>query len=563
MLRSLPPSRAVGILLVASSVWLAVPGFRLVAQQAAGYNVSGTILDAITRQPVARALVQVGSGDAVLTDNNGKFEFGNVQFAYERITVRRPGYISNQGSPGLQPSQDQLSIFDFQVGPDMPPLSFMLTPEAIVTGRIAMTDSDVADGTRVTAYRKTIETGRTEWQMAGVATTNSDGIFRIASLSPGNYLLYAQPEANLSYVVPDNSTSSGYAPAYYPDVAEPAAAGIVTVSAGEHKAADFALTRRTFYPVTFRVANGRPGYFNNFQIQDTGGADAGVPITSDPAQQIAHAHLPPGRYLLSVRALSLDNKGAPLVGRREFTVSASSGTYVSISVVPLGSVPVTVRKEFTATSTSTVSHVGIGLDLYSRSPFNPGVNISLIDTGNQFSGGGSSAAGLERVPGSNDETSYQIRNVPPGKYWVQADAVGSYISSITSGGVDLTRDVLSVGDGGSSAPIEITLRNDSGSIDGKIDTASLADREKHSTWICVIPLFPTASALSSVEASSTGNFTFDSLAPGAYRVIAFDSRRQIEFHNPEAVAALSGAGQAVTVEPGETAHIQLNVEHSP
>ena len=553
VLCSFPSLRGIKNSFLAAGVSLALPGIFLPAQQA-GYTVRGTVLDSTTRQPIARALVQVANGDAVLTDSNGGFDFANVPAQQATIMVRRPGYLTNQtDAPGPQPSQDQVSIYPVTIGSNTPPLTLSLMPEAVLTGHLSLLDSDAADGIQVTAYRKGVENGRPKWTMAGMAATNSQGVFRIANLPAGSYLLYTQPSLDLFFAIANNSASSGYPAVYFPGVTDASAAGVITLATGEHKQADITLLRQTFYPVTIKVANAPPGDFVNLDIQDSAGrAMQQGAARYDAQQQAAHASLPAGRYLLDARTFDVGTNRSSLFGHAEFTVSTAPVTYVSISVLPLRKIPVIIRREFTAPTTATLGVIGL-----SQGP-SPGLNLNLVAADATFSGG-NSAGGLQPLPGSNDGSAFQIESVPPGKYWVEANAFDGYISSISSGGVDLAHEVLTVGAGGASAPIEVTLRNDAGSIDGTIGAGQVPPGDTSHAWIYAIPLFATTSDLPTASPDSSGKFRFDNLPPGSYRLVACDSPRQIEFRTPEGLAAWAGRGQVVSVEAGGAAHVQLDV----
>lgn len=562
MLWSIRSLRAIKYPALAVALSLAAPGLISSAQQGPAalseITLRGSVIDSTTKQPIARALVQLSDALAVLTDTNGSFEFPDTLPApdtlrLDTITVRRPGYVSNQDQLGFQPSQNQTSNFQVSIRADMPPLTLPLTPEAVLTGRVTSPDSDFSDGVQVSAFRKSIENGRPKWQMAGHASTNNEGVFRIASLPAGTYLLHAESPPDSFFAAADNALSSGFPAVYYPGVTDVSAASSLTLSPGEHKQADITLLRQTLYPVTITVANAQPGDSFNIEISLAGGAPSQAPTRIDPSQLTAHTHIPPGRYLLTARVFNTNKQNNPLFGRTEFTVTAAPA-YIRISVTPLRAIPVIIRKEFTSPPPQIIKYFG-------RINTATGVFVNLVDASSKFSGG-AGAGGLEPVPGTTDDSSYQISNVPPGKYWVEAQTFpGHYISSISSGGVDLARDVLTVGAGGSSAPIEITLRNDTGSIEGTVtSTQSSPNAETHPRTIYAIPLFNTTSTLPTTNADKSGKFFFSLLAPGSYRVIASDTPLQIEFHNPEVLSALSSKGQVVLVEPGSDApHVQLDL----
>jgi hypothetical protein len=52
---------------------------------------------------------------------------------------------------------------------------------------------------------------------------------------------------------------------------------------------------------------------------------------------------------------------------------------------------------------------------------------------------------------------------------------------------------------------------------------------------------------------------FGNLAPGTYRLVAFDKPEEIDMDDPQSMARITSQGQTVTVEAGATASVQLDV----
>ena len=77
-------------------------------------------------------------------------------------------------------------------------------------------------------------------------------------------------------------------------------------------------------------------------------------------------------------------------------------------------------------------------------------------------------AGLRNASGPADD-SLAIEGVQPGRYWVRVDASRGFVASVTSGTTDLQHHLLVVGPGGSSSPIEITLRDSTAELDGTVE----------------------------------------------------------------------------------------------
>jgi hypothetical protein len=244
-------------------------------------------------------------------------------------------------------------------------------------------------------------------------------------------------------------------------------------------------------------------------------------------------------------------------GSTAFQVNGAPASF-AISIVPVPRIPVVIRREFLALADGSQQPDTSG----------PGMNLVLapaddIDLGR---GGG---GGLNHEDASNNE--WQLNVTEPGRYWMEAQPFPpAYISSITSGGVDLGSNPLIVIPGSTPPPIEVTLRNDAGTITGQINSqnpnASASPTtagERPQVWIYAIPLFSTPARLPEGSMESNGQFSIPMLAPGSYRVVACDSQQDIDFHSPEGLAAWAGKGQTVTVDPGGTASVELDILHVP
>jgi hypothetical protein len=530
------------------------------------YGVQGTVVNAQTNQPIARAEVILNQDYAVLTGNEGRFEFDQIPAGEFQVSVRRPGYIAvgnvNGPSSGRGFSPSPQPARRIRVGPDMPDLSFRLVPNGAIRGQVSLAGSDPADGMRVTAYGRRSRNGRSRWETAGTATTDGEGVFHLGDLAPGNYLLRTEPSVDRAGMISTRGAAPwGYPALYYPGVSDSASAGILTLTAGQTVEADFALTRQTFYPLIAQVRGVDPGTFAGFQILDSSGRAVGLPARYDPRGQVVRANVPNGSWILQGHSSGPGRSPQELsFGRTAFQVT-NGPVHVAITVVPVPRLRVTIRREFTSTaeapSTTRSSAPGVNLQLDNAEPFAQGEMIS----------------GLQFDPNADplSETASGTIDAMPGRYWVEADSwTAAYVRSVTSGGVDLASSPLVISPDSANAPIEVVLRDDFGTISGQItdqagnesgSSAGAAVGEVRDTYVYAIPLFPTTSTTLSTTFQSPGQFKISQLAPGSYRVVACDSEQEIDFHEPEALAAWAGKGQVVSVERGGTATVQLELLH--
>ncbi len=103
------------------------------------YSVHGTVVNAQTNQPIARAEVILNQDYAVLTGNEGRFEFDQIPAREFQVSARRPGYIpvGNVNGPSFGRGSPQPAR-RIRVGPDMPDLSFRLVPNGAIRGQVSL-----------------------------------------------------------------------------------------------------------------------------------------------------------------------------------------------------------------------------------------------------------------------------------------------------------------------------------------------------------------------------------------------------------------------------------------
>jgi hypothetical protein len=513
------------------------------------YSARGTVVNSLTGQGIPQALVTLNEEYAVLTGGDGQFSIDNVPAGNYSASVSKPGFLGfGSQRNGIEIGvRNGVHIPDspprqVHVGPDMPDLTFRVVPAGTIVGQISLSTADPADGIQISIFRRQLRFGHAQWQMAGTAHSRSDGSFRIGGLPPGSYMLCTQASLD----APELGETSklpiwGYPPEYYPGVTDPGAAGMIALSAGQQAEADLSLTRQQFFPVTAVVRAADMQTPGTFEVLDMGGHPTGLSAHYDNRLGLVHANVPNGSWMLQGQGYGRDMTW----GRTEFQVA---GTPVSLAV-NLQAVPhiaLNVQREFTSTTAAIPSGPGLNLVLASADP------LAMRSVG----------GGVGPVPGSNG-TAWQINLAEPGRFWVEAfPNGGAYVSSVTSGGVDLASNPLAIVPGSAPPPIDVTLRDDGGSISGQLGgaapgTASATAQSARAT-IYAIPQFPFAGSLPQAAVHADGTFTFSNLAPGSWRVVACDGPQEIDFHSPEGLAAWTGKGQTVTVDAGGTAHVMLD-----
>jgi len=585
-------------------------------------TVRGTVIDAVTHEPINRALVTSSDNRfATLTDSEGHFEFTmpglekrkelqNSQTVLDQnsglaanivvslaaarfLTGRKPGYLENQGP-------------EITVDPSTHEIVIALQPEALITGHATLPTADPAAGLSLELYRRMVQDGRAQWISVGSVQTRSNGEFRFAGLSPGTYKVFTREMLDRD---PQDFNPGeqlyGYPPVYFPGASDFAGGAPIELSPGKNLQADLSLTRQAYYPVKIPVVNLRPGTFLNVDVSVQGHRGPGYSLGFNPRNQVITGMLPSGNYTLEATGAgspsfvtdssTLASASDKAVGVAAAKASFESGTLnitvkngpldgPRMTVVPASSIRLNVKEDFTSPTNSAAEDLGTAGSAVVADPNAPPnprppsprdyLNVQLRPAEDFTQDRGTF---LRPAAGPEDDSLW-LDNVTPGRYWVETHITRGYVASMLSGTVDLLHNPLVVPAGGSVPPIEITVRNDAAHIEGKIEnvnetTASpghpgaltftgigFAGIGAPISYIYCIPLPDSPGQFVQFNTSPDGTFNSPEVAPGTYRVIAFKQPNiEVEYRNPDAMRAFESEGVVIHVGPDGKETVRLRV----
>lgn len=523
-------------------------------------TVTGVVVNAVTGEPISRALIQLQGmvQRAALTDSDGKFQFDNLPETQAMLTAQKPGYYSDlelrQGAGQIKPTA---------ITANMGSVTVKLTPASVVTGRVTTADGEPVESVRVRLKMRTIQNGRRQWTERSGASTDDDGAFRIGNVQPGTYYMYTDGAARMI-----SASDEAIAPAYYPGVGDISGASPLEVRPGTTTVADLTLRKEKAYRVTGVVTGLQQGQGANVQLLNSGGEQVPVQGTVNPgANTFEVRRVPAGSYILKIMAQQRVTPGmiGPFVrgmmgpggasmpqtytGSVPINVSGDlSG--VTVAVQSSATIPVVVRTDFTNKQTEgegTFFSSSSGSPSGSSRRFQQYVMLHLIRTDGQ------QGDNFAQMVGAPDNMSLAIQNIEPGRYRVEFMQMGSniYVHSAAYGTTDILRDELVVS-GGDSQPINVVVRDDSASLSGTVNCGDVQ------CWVLVVQDGNAATQPRMTYVNPQGTFQQTGLAPGSYRVYAFDRMDGIEFTNPEAMKAYGARAETVVLSAGQKA--QVNVE---
>ena len=487
------------------------------------YNLSGTVINSVTGEPVRRAAVQISGRDAniALTDTGGHFSLEGIAEGNVYLTAVKPGFYQDEAS----------HTTPVQVAKDAPEIVLKLTPWGVIRGRVTTRDELPLEGMQVRLIAKQNVEGRLVWtDQPNQSVTDDEGEFRITGLQAGTYYVAVDqsPRTTISQKGVPNPREQIFTKEFYPGVSEMSAATPIEVIPGDEAEASFALSAEPIYRVS-GILTGAASAVSNLVFERKAGDEADFTQTVSVQSGKFEAEVPAGSYIVNGET----PKGKELVSPGASVMIRADEPQLVLPLSPAAIIPVQIEREQGGAGSETRLPVSGGMQ---------GMTMQLEPI-SQFRHGFLRA----RAEG--------FANVAPGTYRLQITTSGGWwVKSAQSAGVDLLSDELTVVEGEQPAPIELTMRDGAGIVSGTVTPMGDPGR--------VIVLLAQAQGSNNVVRTTIamqGNFTIPGVPPGEYLILALNDGDQLEYANPDVLSAyLSDAGQ-VTVRTRGNVTVNLGL----
>ena len=458
------------------------------------HELTGTVRDALTREPIAGAKVAVSAQEPALgqrvivsTGADGRFAFTDIAEGPVNVTVEKSGYVSSV----LGPSGNDIEI--------------RLMRLSTIAGRVVGDGGKPLAGVFVYLTFHDLIDGRRIWRtVTGQAVTDNDGVYSFPELRPGQYLIHTLLHRARS----EQGGLPGdlYLPQYYPNTADFDSAARLELR-GQDVQADFTLSRGPVFPVTGHVSGLlHPNAFS-CQFADSAGQAMGGGWHYDPGTARFTLLMPAGTWTIwcdGTTAKPPDYATVHVYAARQITVDAG------------------------------ISEIELELRRPIDIPINENVvRLTRVDP---------PTAGLAPEP--------EIRRVPPGTYRVTV-APGTCTASVVSGNIDLLRDDLIVKGGDRPAAIRVTRYPKCPTLGGTVHSLS------GNAWGSVVALADSEHIQPAILPVHQGQFDATALMPGTYRVYAFRTLEGLEYANPDALREFRGQTIRLEKDRPATVNLEL------
>ena len=531
-------------------------------------RLEGTILSLngdVVRKATVRLQVAAGQPSqppvsySETSDNGGRFVFDDIAPGRYTLSAEKPGFMTarygarSNTSPGTQ--------LNLSAGADMKDLAIKMTPQGVIAGKVVDQDGDPVVSVQVQAMRSTYAGGRKQLQLAGGATTNDLGEYRLISLMPGRYYISASDRRQLQNFAQERpgragTVQEGSITTYYANAADVSGAvGVDVVAGSEMRGTDIRMLRAKVYTVRGKAvveSGGTPAAVITFTRKDASDPLtflAGSTNQLRPDGSFEFRNIIPGTYVLQLMQTMVvsGNQSANVTGRVEVTVADANIEGLVLPLMP--------RPEIQGTVTLEDGDISPMLKPAQRSPGQPlaaspgfpqpgRLVINLISTGN----GPTSASnaqinedGIFRFTGlGTSQYALNVISLPPGTYLKSARFVGQ---DVLHAPIDLTS--------GTGGTLELVLSSKAGSVTGSVQNEK--GEVLTGTMVTLWPKTPDSSPSGGVRFGFTdenGAWKFQGLGPGDYRVAAWEDLDRGLAEGADFLSRFASDAVAITLSEG-------------
>ena len=487
---------------------------------AQAWHISGKVIDARSGQPLARCVVEINPTDdrsqslSLETGDDGRFDFHGLRLGKYDLSAAKRGYLTR-----FYQQHESFSTA-IAVGPELKSedLLFNLTPQAIFYGTVSDETGEPIRKAQVHLYQDRDLDGIHSTQQRQTVITDDLGMYEIPNVSPGNYFLSvsAQPwyAATVNGARPpmqsDDTQANklgsaldvAYPTTFYPDAIDSDDAIPIPIRGGERIEANMTLTAQPALHLHLPIAPGQQAGTGVSIAQAVFGQLEPIPTSMQTNNEdVEISGVLPGRYEVTVT----HSDGQSPAESTHFTADIADGaTQLSADS---GVTEVTVTGKVTS------------LDSKIRSAV-----VSLVASHPQRG----------YVAPLNNAGEFTLQ-VMPGEYEVVGQIPQMYLAGVSSPNALVKGHMLEV-KAGDAPRLEIVAAAGYGQIEG---VAEHAGRPASGVMVLLAPEDAKDNQIlfRRDQSDSDGTFLLSDIIPGRYRLLAIDEGWELNWADPNVLAA--------------------------
>lgn len=493
------------------------------------------ILRGANPSPGATRLTYMAVSDAA-----GHFLIQDVEPGNYNLSADRSGFVTQQyGAKGPSIAGTRLTLTKSQKLKD---LDFKLTPQGVITGRVLDEDGDPVQNVSIQLVRSMYFRGRKQWMPSSGANTNDLGEYRIFGVAPGRYLLSATYRLNMfSMEQTVGGPTEAYAPTYYPAAAAPDMAAAIEVTPGAQlRGMDVRLQKTRTVDVRGRVTGFSPtAQMVMIRLQPKSDVymmymPQGMATPFNESGDFVIPNVVPGSYVITAM---MSQDGKSLSARAPLEVGNAPIRGVSLQLEPGASINGRIGIEGTGTP---APNVRVSLQPHSVTMFGPGVQGGLV----------------------KEDRSFSLSNVQPDSYQIRVMGLpdGGYVKSVRFGDNDVTDAPLDLTSGVPAGELSVTIAMSAAQLTGSVQNEK--NDPVTNGFVVLIPEGKRREIDTSHSTTNTdqyGNYSLKGVAPGEYRLFAFDNIDAGSYQDPEWLKPFESKGERLSIKENDQKTVQLKL----
>jgi hypothetical protein len=513
-------------------------------------TIQGVVEAAGTGEPLHKASVDAfpvanrrsnnqPQGGGAITDASGRFEIKDLAPGNYHLSIQRNGYVSqeygqhNPGSGG--------TLLTLSPGQKVSNITVQLIPAAVISGHVLDEDGEPVVYAQVTALHFAYQNGQRQLMGSMNSQTNDLGEFRLFGLTPGQYFVRASVRSNRIDIA---RTREGYVPIYYPGVPDAARAAPVTVKGGD----EFSGVDISLQPVRTLAVKGvivgcpstsaAPQGGSVFLVDPATGNSVALnsPVRDLNGQKtFEFPGVPPGSYVLSAMVM---REGKQCAGHQSLEVTDADVEGVTLNVSEGLDLHGQVRLE---------GQMGASGGSYA-------INLRPRTTTNGMFYYGANG-------GTNPDGTFTLKNIHDGDYELSVGGLANnyYLKSARLDGIDALTTGITIDSKQTPQMLDILISPNGASVNGVV----LKDQDAYEgATVTLVPNPPYRGQrrlYSTATSDQNGHFLFQGLAPGDYKVFAWEKIEPGAYTSTEFLQPYEDLGGAVHVAEGSQNSVQINL----
>jgi protocatechuate 3,4-dioxygenase beta subunit len=524
------------------------------APAAQNLRVSGTVVDALTGQPLAQAQVFLtaqavrDSEQFLMTGEDGHFAFENLAPGHYVLFANHKGYVQQLYK---QHAQFSTAII---VGPELitENLRFELRPTSSISGQVLDERNEPIRNAQAILFHQMIRFGRhTTWREREVSTDDR-GHYHFGYLAPGVYFVavsaqpwYARRRTHQHIQTTDSSgqtTSQDitneepeldvvYPVTFYSHAEDLAEAVPITLHAGDAEVADFSIQPAPALHVLIHSATSSESEGLWAQVSQTLGNGSKMQVQTS-TQQVA-----PGVFEIA---------GIPAGKLQLGLVSSKDGE----SNTRWNNVEIAGDMEISASDTAASANVSGVVKFDDNFKRASPIRLRLSST----------AENQEYQMQADEHGDFTLRgSIPPGTYdLLLGQPAAAAIRGLSATGAKVSGHTLEIGPG-QDVKLNVVLSKGTGKISG---VARKNGKPMDGVMVVLVPEDPehNIELFRRDQSDSDGSFNLPDIHTGKYTVVAIENGWELEWSVPAVIQKYLPGGQKVNVEADARIEVKVNVQ---